>query len=173
MDDAASPLRRRVGQNLHGVRRRVPQVENTGQVRLAGDSQLPQQPLLLIFFLSVHGLVASVQVFDVLVVFLQVVVVEADFPDGHNFRVFRVGGQIGHEVLVRVAELRGVEADGRIDVGPLIRQGHGIPAALGRSPDIDDRAHVQFRQIRKKFGPVRVELPVFIVCVCLKYLHMS
>ena len=142
-------------QKLHRIAVRLTVVDDDRQIVRRGQFHLRREGFVLRFSGGV----------------LLPVVVQANLPHGHHLRAGQQGFHLLQPIGGRVEEIAGMHADGGIHVGPALRKGDALIAALQARTAIDDGAHALLRQGGKQLLAVFTESVRIVMRVGIKNLH--
>ena len=138
--------------DLHGVRGRLPAVDDHRHVFLTGNLQLADKPPLL-YIMS--GLVP--------------VVIQADLACRHDLRQIQKRPHPLHVMLRERARLIRVDADGAVYEGILLRQLHDPVPGFQRGTCIYDQPDAAPLHLPEQRRAVVIKLFIVIMCVCVNY----
>ena len=138
--------------DLHGVRSRLPAVDDHRHVFLPGNLQLADKPPLL-YIMS--GLVP--------------VVIQADLTRRHDLRQIQKRLHPLHVTLRERAGLVRMDADGAVYEGILLCQLHDPVPGFQRGTCIYDQSDAAPLHLPEQRRPVGVKLFIVIMCVCINY----
>ena len=139
-------------QNVHGICRRFPGVDDHGFILLPGQVQLPSEPVPL--DLPVH---------------VVPVVIQADLAHGHCFWMGQSPADSLQDLFRHGAAVGRVDPQGAVHKGIALRQIQAFLYAFNIGSDVADPADPRLLKGGKDLLPVFTELLVIIVRMCIEY----